>query len=27
VLDRYDLHTVCLPAYQALLRRLLGKDF
>lgn len=24
VLDRYDLNTVCLPAYRALLRRLLG---
>jgi glycosyltransferase involved in cell wall biosynthesis len=29
VLDRYDLNTVCLPEYLALLRRLLGrsKDF
>jgi glycosyltransferase involved in cell wall biosynthesis len=28
VLDRYDLNTVCLPAYRALLRRLLiNKDF
>jgi glycosyltransferase involved in cell wall biosynthesis len=25
VLDRYDLNTVCLPAYLALLRRLVGK--
>jgi glycosyltransferase involved in cell wall biosynthesis len=25
VLDRYDLNTVCLPAYLALLRRLMGK--
>ena len=24
VLDRYDLHTVCLPAYRALLRQLMG---
>ena len=27
VLDRYDLNTVCLPAYLALLRRLVGRKF